>query len=316
MRRFETTPNRPSRFITLGLLASALIFIPATLVHGQNVAKVEQRLDKLVEQGHLTQVQADAMMGTLKHMSETKPKSASNHDTSDSETPARQARLAYSRIEAELKEAVAAGKISQSDMEKRLHEIQATLAEKLTRLGTTPAARQKHFISREEITRAASELEAMVKAGKIKRDEMEVRLSQMKKAFAEQNSPTPNLKDFPKGSALRSHESAIEDKAAKQQSVDKLENAARRLKLAVESGSISKEEADVKMKELKAKMDTSRGGAVNQNPKQGIEGAVQKIRQAAIDGIISRAEAETKMKALMSQKQSAESPQRDNGGRQ
>ncbi|MCH2181628.1 MAG: hypothetical protein MK108_06440 [Mariniblastus sp.] len=200
------------------VLTMAASLFPLGLVYAQDYEAIQKRLGQAVKSGEISRAQAGAMLEALK---------GSRKDKQAKETPDQQ----YAQAEERIKAAVEAGQVTKEQAEKRLK----MLAERLRRGGQQKTDRDTEAKKREYMA-AAEKIEAMVKEGKVSKEDAEKRLGQMRARM------------FPsKGKA----QDKPQDMDAKKRGY--MERA-RRIEAAVEAGQLSKEDAEKRLLELRKAM--------------------------------------------------------------
>lgn len=268
----------------------AVVVIPLGLVQAQDFDKVSKRLNKAVNQGHLKQEQADAMMATLHRMGDS-----TTGPASDDRLPSRIDRApdqrtgtprdVYRKAAAELEIAVTNGRISKEEMEKRLGEMRRMMGDSgRNASGETSGAGDKAIINKHRAL--AGIIQAAQEAGELSPEDARKKLQALRDEMQLQKPIDLRL---PANVAERGYEAL-----------------AQQLKKAVESGDLTEKEARLKLKEfgdkLKSKSgdkgDNERKKATDDKSKAEFDAIAKKIRQAVADGQLTKKEAEAKLKAI------------------
>lgn len=245
-----------STWLQRGILFCVIVILPLA-ARGQDYQAVGARLQQAVKNGELTQDQADAMMTTLKKVAQTKPDDKAALKRKDAADP----RDAITQ----LKQAVADGKLTKEQALEKL----AALKKAQDGRGSQPA--------KEDLEAAAQKIQEAVKAGKLTKEQALEKLAALKKAQGARSDSQP-AKDDLEAAAQKIKEAVKAGKLTKEQAAAKLAELKRagsgnkpekqdkdsptsvkpneyqallkKLRAAVESGEITKEEAKAKLKEL------------------------------------------------------------------
>ncbi len=280
--------KKGSRLLQLCVMALALVVFPLGLVYGQDSAKVEKQLQKLVEKDQLTQEQADAMMATLAKManrSDRDPNGLSKRDAARS-ADVDLAKEAAARA-AQLEKLVAEGKLDQASMKEKLLTMHKKISDRQESAGHDGlATAQEHF------AQAAGHLEKLFAEGKIDRAAVEEKLSALHSKIADAHSDGSGKTSNDKGHVQADEVRAIVEK----------------VRLAVKAGELTAEEARAKLAAVRSKMsEADHAKAVldksvaDQNARK-IE-VLRRIELAVESGKMTKEEAEAKVKAVRDQAQ-------------
>lgn len=156
--------SRTPRWVCASVLALAIGAMPLGVAYGQDHDAVGKRLREAVESGELSGEQAKAMMETLME--------------AERQTQ-RRVRERYARGEAELKEMVAAGQITEAQAEQRLNRMRHAIAER-----GEEADRRERRLTLEDYRRAEAEIKELVAAGRVSEADGKARLGEMRRAIA------------------------------------------------------------------------------------------------------------------------------------
>jgi len=171
----------------------------------------------------------------------------------------------YARAEAELKKAVATGRISAEDARARLNGMRREMAGE--------ADRGERRITIEEYKRAEAKMRKMVEEDKAKPEDVERRLIQMRKMMGDQGK-----RGGERGDRERPDWEAIK----------------KRIEGAVASGKMTREEADAKYKAIRERMAQ---GAQRGDRRAEYAGIERRIKAAVEAGKITPEEAREKLQA-------------------
>jgi len=263
-RRFKmivsTNPNRTNsrRLQMCVVLLCALVVLPLGIASAQDYEAVGRRLREAVAAGELTGEQARAMMEALRKASARKDEGADR------------ARAYLMKVRKELGEAVEAGEISREDATKRYEATEKGIRE---RMAAGRAQRGERRITIEDYRRAEASMRKMVKEGKAKPEHVERRLIQMRKMMGDQSK-----RGDERGDRERPDWEAIK----------------KRIEGAVESGKITREEADARYKAIRERTARENRGGDKRAEYEGVE---RRIKAAVEAGKITPEEAREKLRA-------------------
>jgi len=219
----------------------------------------------------------------------------------------------YARAEAELKKAVATGRISAEDARARLNGMRREMAGE--------ADRGERRITIEEYKRAEAKMRKMVEEGKAKPEDAERRLIQMRKMMggqAERGERRITIEEYKRAEAKM--RKMIEEGKAKPEDVERRliqmrkmmgdqgkrggergdrerpdwEAIKKRIEGAVASGKMTREEADAKYKAIRERMAQ---GAQRGDKRAEYAGIERRIKAAVEAGKITPEEAREKLQA-------------------
>ena len=269
------------RMLTIVL---AVCIFPVGLVYAQDYGAVQRRLIEAVKAGELSREQVAPMMEAMKRM----PKSEQSKEATSRERYATGAK----QIEAAIK----SGKISKEDGEKRLANMREQMFPtrdngdaKSDRVdGDDMEQRKSRYMA------GAKRIEAAIKSGKISKVEGKNLLAEMRKEM----SPARDKGD---AESDRAEGSDMEVRRRRYMA------AAEEIEMAVEAGTISKEDAEKTLIEMRKEMFPARdkGDAKSDRVVEGVfydkdmealkrryMGAAEEIERAVEAGKMSKQEAE------------------------
>jgi len=197
-----------------------------------HLKKVKEELDAHVEAGKTSREDATKRYeGALKE-------ARKRMEAGQKEPRANTAREYLMKMREELGAAVKAGKISEEDAAKRLEAAEKAIKEKMA---TGSSERGSKRFTPEDLSRAGIEIRKAVAEGKISEEEGRKKMEAMRKMMA---APDARGERSKRGGDARPDWEAIK----------------KRIEGAVESGKMTREEADAKYKEIREKHAKERGG--------------------------------------------------------
>lgn len=269
-----TTPITTPRMARILAAALAILVIPFGLAHSQDFEKVERKLRKSVEKGHLSERQANAMLELLERMSHEEEAHEHEHELHDHarqlqhamQETREQMEMVRRRIH-EMKEAVDDGELDEReaehgfrDLEVHLRELElrmAELAREMAEVHAEQAERESHraedaqhrerqvndrTLAMQE--RAAAHLEELrhkfreaVAAGELNAEEAEKKL----------HATAAEIQRKMHEAMRQQHEMSLRNRI--EQRVNRMR---MRLEQAVKQGEMSEEEAKEKFEHFKA----------------------------------------------------------------
>jgi beta-lactamase regulating signal transducer with metallopeptidase domain len=167
----------------------------------------------------------------------------------------------YKRAEAKMRKMIEEGKAKPEDVERRLIEMRRMMGQR--------RERGERGITREDYARAEAELRKLVAEGKISAEDARTRLSEMRRIMA--------------GQSQRGAGTDVDWESVK-----------RRIEGAVESGKMTREEADAKYKEIRERMARADRGADKRAEYERLE---RRLRAAVEAGKITEEQAREKLEA-------------------
>jgi len=215
---------------------------------------VERRIRAAVQAGKMTPEEAREKLAGYRRRMETP-------DQSD-RGERRISREDYARTEAELKKAVAAGEVSKEDARTRLSQMRKMMGNRSRRSA-------ERGITVEQYKRAETRMRKMVEEGKAEPEDVERRLIAMRKMIRDQSERRD--RERPDWEAIK-----------------------KRIEGAVESGKITREEADAKYKEIRQRLARAGGGDDKRADYEAVE---RRLRAAVEAGEMTREEAREKLEA-------------------
>jgi hypothetical protein len=179
----------------------------------------------------------------------------------------------YKRAEAKMRKMVEEGKAKPEDVERRLIEMRRMIGRQREGDARDERERGERRITREDYARAAEKMRKMIEDGKAKPEDVERRLIEMRKMMARQ---TERQRSDERGDRERPDWEGIK----------------RRIEGAVKSGKMTREQADVKYKEIEEKLsrEDRRG-----DKRAEYEGFERRIKAAVEAGRMTREEAKEKL---------------------
>jgi hypothetical protein len=225
------TPNRVnSRWRQACVLLCAMVVLPVGVTYAQDYEAVIKRLRAAVEAGELTREQAGVMLAALKN---------AGGDKKDQGEDRAKAYLA--KVEKELGALVEAGEISRKDAAKRYESAKKAFKE---RMAAGRGEDRSRGISREDYERAEADLMKLVADGKISEEAARARLEAMRKMMSQQR------------------EGATQERPTRERPTREtdMEAIKKRIEGAVESGIMTREEADAVYKGIRERMGERREG--------------------------------------------------------
>ncbi len=295
------------------IMAFAFCIFPLGVVFAQDFEAVERRLGGAVEAGEISLHQAHLMLEALKRSSQSsemesrktqmekvarelefavktgklsKTDARAKMDSMFAKTFERERddlegrKRKYAQIAREIEMAVKAEKMSKQDAEKKLMAVRKEMFQ--------PSAEQRertrrYDSSKQEYEKLARDIEAAVKAGKLKQEYAKKRLEELHSAQREQSESAKRRDDDE------------EMKARKEAYLE----IAQEIEGAVKSGNLSKEAADKKLVEIRAKM--FRSGAMKkreraeESKKRDYEEAARQIEAAVKAGKVKKEDAKKRL---------------------
>jgi len=214
----------------------------------------------------------------------------------------RATREEYAQIEAKLKAAVAAGKLSAEEAQVKLEEVRKRFAE---------SGARRHF-TREDLARIEAELKAAVQAGKISGEDARKRVEELRRKLAAQGQTRDGRDDRRAKYAAFAAEiqKMLESgKLTEAQAKEKLEGFRRRfgegevtpeaalarIQAAVEAGRITPAEGKERIEAFRKSLAERRAAEASRKE---FELAVQRVKEAVRSRQITRDEAKLRIEAL------------------
>jgi len=239
----------------------------------EDLRRAAVEMEKMVAEGRITAENAAQRLTTLrKILAETQKQEAEERQTITAQE--------FERAAAEMKKMVAEGKAKKEDVEQRLAEMRKVMAEK-----QESAGQERRTFTVQEFDRAAAEMKKMAAEGKAKKEDVEQRLAEMRKMM-----DSSGKKFAGKG-----------DKAKVDAKVAQLREIEAKIRAAVESGDISREEAGKKLEAFRAEMfasDQAKKGKAADELNATSEGLARRLKIAVESGRITEEEAEARWKAF------------------
>ncbi len=197
-----------------------------------HLTKVKEELETLFEAGKISREDAiKRYEGALRAIQE-------RMEAEGKETRANEAREYLMAVRKELGAAVEAGKISEEDAGKKFEAAEKAVKEKMA---AGRGERGSKRITPEDLSRVGIEIRKAVAEGKISEEEGRKKMEAMRKMMADQGARGERSK--------RGGDARLDWEAIK-----------KRIEGAVESGKMTREEADAKYKEIREKLAKERGG--------------------------------------------------------
>ena len=262
-RRFRMivsgTENRAnSRWGQAFVLLCAVVVLPLGMVYGADKDAVGKRLKAAVAAGELTGKQARIMLRTL-----------SNKDSDGKETKPDQAHARLIKVRKQLADFVEAGKISKEDAVKRYQETEKAIKE---RMAAGRKQRGSKRMTPENLEQAGLKIRQAIAEGKLTKEEGRAKMAVLRKMVGQQNEGAARKPDW---------------KAIK-----------TRIEGAVESGKMTRGQADKAYQGIKERMGKQGDGARHGGAHPNWEGMQKRIEAAVERGDLTREEANAKQEAI------------------
>ena len=233
----------------LAVFMLAIGILPLGLVYAQDYEAIQKRLGQAVKAGEISRGQAGAMLDALKG-----ERGRDARQDSDQDMEARKNR--YIEGVKKIEEMVKEGKVSKEDAEKRLGQMRARMfpskdgAKDSKRAKGRSNADQEMEYSKREYMAAAEKIERMFKEGKVSKEDAEKRLDQMRKKMFPERGTTKAKIGYP-----------LRDKNTEEASKREYMAAAEKIEAMVKEGKVSKEDAEKRLGQMRARMFPSKGKA-------------------------------------------------------
>ncbi|MHC4483254.1 MAG: M56 family metallopeptidase [Planctomycetota bacterium] len=281
-RRFKMIVSNKSKqsnshWLQICVLLFAVVVLPFGIAAAQDYKAVERRLGEAVAKGELTLKQASVMMDALRKASGSKKEQdleraqayLKKAGGAEKGQDLDRAKAYLMKVKKELGELVEAGEISKEAATRRYEGAEKRVKERLA----GQSERGQRSIAIEEYKRAEAKMRKMVEEGKAKPEDVERRLIEMRKMMARQ---TERQRSDERGDRERPDWEGIK----------------RRIEGAVKSGKMTREQADVKYKEIEEKLsrEDRRG-----DKRAEYEGFERRIKAAVEAGRMTREEAKEKL---------------------
>ena len=281
-RRFRMlVSDNMKRPITRGswvlVLVLALVALPFGMVSAQNFRKVEQKLERSVQKGHLSELQAKAMLETLHRMSEGEGTTTRGVWIVEEKGAAAKTR---------------GGWVLEEKSEKTSNDwIQLD--------GTQAKGVEIRRGAERRMEAATKRVNDAIASGDLSHKEG------LKKLAAVRESIAAAVKAMENGSQVREATDNREGTLAKLMNSDrnakaklKLKEAVREIRIAVANGELNRAEAREKMQAMEKQRASAKKQVAEYEAKRGMEEAEHKIREAVFSGGLSKEEARKKIAAV------------------
>jgi polyhydroxyalkanoate synthesis regulator phasin len=318
------------------MVGVAITWVFTSAAIAQDHSNVKRRLLDAVQSGEISERQASAMMQALRATADE------TADTPKTSNAARtDVREAFEKRVADLKSALENGRLSQGDFEERMAVVKERMAlhkaSEARDSKTQEGSPSIKAMAEKELAKAREMAKKMLAEGKISKEDAERKIADLEKrlqerlenATANRNVARDQMNDKVAAAAAEiraavangnlSPEAAREKMAAIRERIagatnpdtssekpkrdGDLKNLEQRLRMAVESGKMTGEEARAKLmafkESLSGKQD-SKGDQKDQNDavRQRLENAGKEFRAAVEKGLITREEADEKLRTL------------------
>jgi polyhydroxyalkanoate synthesis regulator phasin len=314
MATSKITTQRVSRW-TMGLMAVALLLIPAEFMSAQDYDAVIKRLRQAVAAREISTDQADAMIGALKNSTANKLTVAK---------PAASAKLNWDAIEKKIEGAVKTGKLTRQQADAHYLALKKQTAKKpsVKKADSKPKSAVpakptvKKDVSKAKIDweAAKNKIEGAVKEGKLTRQQADAHYLALKKQTAQK--PAVKKADSKPKSAVPAKPAVKKD--ASKAKID-WEAIKHRIESGVKAGKLTREQADAMYLELKKqyrpKPDTSSKPDVKKDnqpdPRIAFDQVAKEIRAAVEAGKITAEQGRARLAAYrkhLAERQEKEAP--------
>ncbi|MDA0947371.1 MAG: M48 family metalloprotease [Planctomycetota bacterium] len=225
----------------------------------ERYAAAEARVKAGIEAGKITEAEGKQRLEAVRRelfgggevRGAQRPQSDSPRAMSQGSTAQRERRMRFAKVEAEIKEAVEAGKLSREEASAKLKQLRAEMATEAAKERDAQGAPPE--LQREQLQRyaeAKARLEAGVKAGKLTEAQAKLRLQELRREMAGQGAAAEASPQRMKDLELRERSAAVRQKLQK----------------AVEAGKLSPDEAKAKLLQMRKEMLEGKAPAAKKDP--------------------------------------------------
>ena len=243
-----------SKIAASAFVIGLILLMPVGPVQAQDFKKVQKRLDKMVKKDLISGEQAAAMMMTLK-------KSA---DKANGHAKKSMSEAGMKAMAGKIEAAAKSGVITRAQARKKHEHLRQEFAKSHSE--HSDHGDEEMMRKKKRYSAASKEIKAAVKAGGISEEDAEQRLGEMREHM------------FGEKSNHDGHDEQDDDND------DKTDGMMRRLRMAVESGRITEEQATERARQYKTRLMEERYKA-----------AASVIKEAMEAGIFSKEEAEERL---------------------
>jgi len=272
MATSKITTQRVSRW-TMGLMAVALLLIPAEFMSAQDYDAVIKRLRQAVAAREISADQADAMIGALKNSTANKLTVAK---------PAASTKLNWDAIEKKIEGAVKTGKLTRQQADAHYLALKKQTAQKpaVKKADSKPkSAVPAKPTAKKDVSKAKVDWEAIrhriesgVKAGKLTREQADARYLELKKQYR----PKPDTSSKPDVKKDNQPHPRIA-----------FEQVAKEIRAAVEAGKITAEQGRARLaayrKHLAERQEKEAPKDVKSAPQE--QRRIQEIKIRNVNGV-------------------------------
>ena len=277
-----------SRRLQLCVLLCAIVVLPLGIASAQNYDAVGKRLRQAVAAGELSGEQARAMLETLRNSGASTRENAANINTQAARVRVRQQATAKATAEqsqsitnrpanqiseetrAELRKAVAEGKLSKEEALAKLAELRKKQAQQ--------SAVSSERTNQQNIVNVRAQLKKEVTEGMLTKEEALAKLAELRKKQVQQN--------------------AVSSQRTTRQNIA---NVRAQLQKEVTEGKISKEEALTKLAELRKKQAQQSVVSSERTTRQNIANVRAQLQKEVTEGKLTKEQARAKLDELHKQ---------------